>query len=242
MGCNLIVSVFGQWTGNAVLGLLLGAVLDTAGIHDEVTQTNINLGLSCLHFALGILSAFMVRYIGRRPMLIYTNVTLALVWFGMVVATSQHVRHGSAGAARAILALIFIFRIVFATGLTSLVILYPLEVLSFEMRAKGFALSALVVNAAGLVNQFAWPVALASIGWKTYIILMVWCLFQAWIIYRYLPETRNRTVSIRRISAGITITNMRDIAGGTRRDLQGSESPQRIASKAARQSSARFRK
>lgn len=190
----MIVSVFGQWTGNAVLGLLLSAVLDTAGIHDQVTQTNISLGLSCLQLVMGILSAFLVHHLGRRRILISTNVILSFVWLGMVIATSQHVNHGAVGAARAILALIFIFHIVFSLGLTSLVILYPLEVLSFEMRAKGFALSALVVNAAGLVNQFAWPVALASISWRTYIILMGWCLIQALIIYQYIPETRNRTV------------------------------------------------
>ena len=45
--------------------------------------------------------------------------------------------------------------------------LYPVEVLSFEGRAKGMAFSSLAVNAGGLLNQFAWPIALADIGWKT---------------------------------------------------------------------------
>ncbi len=45
------------------------------------------------------------------------------------------------------------------------------EVLSFEMRAKGMAFSSLAVNVGGLLNQFAWPVSLKNIGWKTYIIL-----------------------------------------------------------------------
>ena len=195
LACNLLVSVFGQWAGHAVLGLLLSAVLDTAGIRDQVSQTNINLGLACLQYAMAVTGAFLVDRIGRRRTLVFTMSTLGLVWLGMTVATSQHEQTGSVASARAILTLVCIFDIVFAGGLTSLVVLYPVEVLSFEMRAKGLAFSSLVVNAAGLVNQFAWPVALASIGWKIYVILMFWCFFQAVIIYLYIPETRRRTVS-----------------------------------------------
>jgi nitrate/nitrite transporter NarK len=62
------------------------------------------------------------------------------------------------------------------------------------MRAKGMAFSSLAVNAGGLLNQFAWPVALKAIGWKTYIVFVVWCAVQATIFYFFLPETKNRTV------------------------------------------------
>jgi hypothetical protein len=42
------------------------------------------------------------------------------------------------------------------------------------MRAKGMAFSNLAVAAGGLLNQFAWPVSLQKIGWKTYIIFSIW--------------------------------------------------------------------
>ena len=193
--CNLIVSVFGQWAGQAVLGQLLSAVLDTAGIHSAIAQTNLDLGFSCLQFVMAVCGAFLVDYIGRRSLLISTNITLGLIWFGMAIATSIHFRSGSVDSARAIVALIYMFKIVFSLGLTSVMVLYPVEVLSFEMRAKGLALSGLVVNAAGLLNEFAWPVALACLRWKTYIILAFWCLFQAVVMYVLIPETRGRTVS-----------------------------------------------
>lgn len=76
-----------------------------------------------------------------------------------------------------------------------LTVLCLVEVLSFEMRAKGMAFSSLAVNAGGLLNQFAWPVSLQNIGWKTYIIFVVWCVCQTAIIWRWFPETKNRTVS-----------------------------------------------
>lgn len=61
------------------------------------------------------------------------------------------------------------------------------------------AFSSLAVNAGGLLNQFAWPVALANIGWKTYIVFIVWCAIQTVVWYFFLPETRKRTVSFRNL-------------------------------------------
>ena len=49
---------------------------------------------------------------------------------------------------------------------------------------------------AQMLNQFAWPVALAKIGWHTYIIFTAWCGIQAFVIYFWIPETKNRTVRI----------------------------------------------
>lgn len=73
--------------------------------------------------------------------------------------------------------------------------LYPVEVLSFEMRAKGMAFSSLFVSIGTLVNQFGFPVALANIKWKTYFVFMIWCVIQTIVIYFIMPETKNRTVS-----------------------------------------------
>ena len=144
---------------------------------------------------MAIAGAFLVDLVGRRRLLVFTNTALGMVWLGMTIATSLHDRADSAGTARAILALIFVFGIIYACGFTSVQVLYAIEVLSFEMRAKGYAFTAMFVNLAGLFNQFVWPIALARIGWKTYIVLMFWCLFQAIVIYRFIPETRYRTVS-----------------------------------------------
>ena len=194
--CSTLVIVFAQCAGNTVLELLLSAVLDTAGIRNPVSQTNLNLGLSCLQLGMAVSGAFLVDLVGRRKLLIFTNAALGLVWFGMTIAGSLHAHHHSAGSAKGILALVFMFDIFYAGGWTSLQALYPVEVLPFEMRAKGYAFSIIFETGAGLLNTFAWPVALDSIAWRTYIILMFWCFLQTLVIYLVIPETRCRTVSI----------------------------------------------
>jgi hypothetical protein len=72
--------------------------------------------------------------------------------------------------------------------------LYPVEVLSFEMRAKGMAFSNLFTSVGLLANQFGVSVALERIAWRTYIVFCVWCFIQAAIIWMWVPETKGRTL------------------------------------------------
>lgn len=206
--CNLAVSCLSQWAGNAVLSYFLGSVLDTAGYTGAIAQANITLLNNCQQFAWAILGACLVDRVGRRPLLLFSFAGCAVVWLGMTIASSQFAAsyvgddangdpiYSNKAASKAALAMVFIFGAIFSIGITPLQALYPVEVLSFEMRAKGMAFSNLAVNAANLLNQFAWPVSMEKIGWKTYIIFTVWDVVQFGIVYVFLPETKGRTVSL----------------------------------------------
>ena len=97
-------------------------------------------------------------------------------------------------AARATIAFIFLFGAVYSIGITPLQALYPVEVLSYEQRAKGMAHSGFWVNSALVLNQWAVGMALAKIGWKTFIVWTTWCAVQTAIFYFLMPETRRRTL------------------------------------------------
>ena len=122
----------------------------------------------------------------------------SLCWVGVTAATSSYAASNSqdGAAAQATIAFIFIFGAVYSFNITPLQALYPVEVLSFEMRAKGMAFSNLAVNAGQCVNNLGWPVALKKITWHTYIIFCIWCSFQTVVWYFLLPETKGRTVCI----------------------------------------------
>lgn len=191
---NCIVSLFGQWAGNGVVSYFLIGFLETAGVTDSITQNNIAVGMNALQIVFAGLGCLFVDRFGRRPLLIGVNAACCVCWIGVTVACGQASMTGSKAASAATVAMVYLFQICFSFGWTPMQALYPVEVLSFEMRAKGMAFSNLMVAAGGMVNQFGFPVALQNIGWKTYIVFCVWCAVQTVVIYLLIPETKNRTL------------------------------------------------
>lgn len=140
----------------------LPAVLSTAGYTEDVTKANINLGYACFQFCFALVGAAFVDKIGRRPLMLGSMASVTVVWIGMTVASALFAQSGeeNGSAAKAVVAMIFIFGAFYSFGITPLQALYPVEVLSFEQRAKGMAFSSLSVAIGGLLNQFAWPISL----------------------------------------------------------------------------------
>ncbi|KAJ6780777.1 hypothetical protein PWT90_05681 [Aphanocladium album] len=204
--CSVSVAALAQWLGNAVLSYFLGSVLYNAGYTEPIQQSNITLINNVIQFVCACCGAVLVDRVGRRPLLIFSFAACTVVWLGMTIASSQFAAsyagktaddvpiYTNGNASRASLAMIFLFGAVFSVGITPLQGLYIVEVLSFEQRAKGMAFGNLAVNAAGLLNQFAWPVSMAKIGWKTYIIFIIWDAIMTVYVYFVLPETKGRTL------------------------------------------------
>lgn len=202
--CNCLVSLFGQWAGNNVVSYYLAAFLETAGIRDDAQQMDVAMGINAVQIAFAMLGATLTDIVGRRPMLIVVNIVCGLCWVGVTVPASignitdvddkAQADKVAPSVSRAVLAWVYIFQICYSVGWTPLQALYPVEVLSYEIRAKGMAFSSLFTSAAMLVMQFGIPVALKNIAWKTYIVFCVWCFIQSGILYFLVPETKNRTL------------------------------------------------
>ncbi|KAM0214190.1 hypothetical protein ACHAQD_005541 [Fusarium lateritium] len=202
--CNCLVSLFGQWAGNSIVSYYLSAFLDTAGIKGSKPQTNVAMGMNAVQIVFAALGATLTDTVGRRPMLLVVNLVCALCWIGVTVPASianitdlddkSQSDAVTGPVSKAILAWVYLFQIFYSIGWTPLQALYPVEVLSYEIRAKGMAFSSLFTSAAMLVMQFGIPVALERIAWKTYIVFCVWCVCQSIILYFLVPETKNRTL------------------------------------------------
>ncbi len=67
----------------------------------------------------------------------------------------------------------------------------PAEALETTMRAKGLALSGIIVSAIGFINQFAGPIALRNIGYKYIYIFVGWDVVESilWFIFGYVDST-----------------------------------------------------
>lgn len=192
--CAAAVSAFSQVTGQSGVSYFLPAMLTTTGITDPDTVLDINLGISLASGAAACTGAAVMDRYGRRRILITCCAALTLMWCGMLATTSQFSKTGSSSAAAGAVAFIFLVGTVFSAAYTPLQALYPVEVLGFEQRAKGMALQQIAGNAFGLINQFALPVALQRIGWKTYFAFFASCFAQAIYYYFIMVETKGHTL------------------------------------------------
>jgi hypothetical protein len=129
-------------------------------------------------------------------MMICTFSAATFIWLAAITAVAVNSKTDSNASSQGFVAMVFLFNATFAFGITPLQALYPVEVLSFEMRAKGMAFSNFFLTAAMLVNQFAYPIALEKIKWKLYIVFACWCPIQAFIVWMFIPETKNRTLEV----------------------------------------------
>lgn len=140
-----------------IVSYYLSAFLDTAGITDSIKQTNIAVGMNAIQIVFAALGASITDTVGRRPMLVIVNIVCGLCWIGVTVPASignitdvddkSQLDAVSPSVSKAVLAWVYIFQICYSVGWTPLQALYPVEVLSYEIRAKGMAFSSLFTSA-----------------------------------------------------------------------------------------------
>lgn len=105
----------------------------------------------------------MVDKFGRRGLLLFANAGCAITWVAMTAGASAHAKNpNNAAGGNAVVAFIFLFNIIFSFGFTPLQALYPVEVLSFEMRAKGMAFSSFVMNLGKLSSVVLYSMVMAN--------------------------------------------------------------------------------
>ena len=86
-----------------------------------------------------------------------------IVSLAMTAATAAvFVHNGSKAASTASIFFIYLFGVIFAFAYTSMQPIYPAEVMSNEMRAKGMGTFKLRAGAAGFFNIFVSPIALTN--------------------------------------------------------------------------------
>jgi MFS family permease len=132
-------------------------MLKGAGITDKNTQLLYNGVQNILSFAGALTGAFFTDRWGRRKQLLISTM-MFIVFFSMITAlnatnlvpnpdltSKDKMISKSNDQARAIIAIIFLFGFVYGVGYTPLQALYPVEVLSYESRAKGYLIANLQV-------------------------------------------------------------------------------------------------
>ncbi|ESK95148.1 mfs lactose [Moniliophthora roreri MCA 2997] len=191
----VLMGFFGQWSGNG-LGYFLTVLFGNAGVRSQDRRLVLNF-VNTIISALGAsIGTSLSDTVGRRKMWFwgtFGSACMLAIVTGCTAKFGLEGSHNIAGANAAI-AFIFLFGFVYSLAYTPLQALYPSECLAYNTRAKGMAMYSLAVSCAGLVGQYAGPIALQNISWKYYLVYVFWDLFECVIIWFFAVETKGRTL------------------------------------------------
>ncbi|KAF9878424.1 hexose transporter [Colletotrichum karsti] len=191
----LAVGFFSQWSGNGLISYYLSLILNSIGYTSQDTQTLINALMTLWGLIWGLIASFLVNRFRRRTMFLFSTLgSLAcyVTWTALQATYEQQTDltgSGSPALAKGVLAMIFLFNVVFNFGWGALQVTYVVEILPFNLRAKGLVLYNLFVAMALIFNQYANPVGVTNSKWKYYITYNVWLAFEAVVVYFLFVET-----------------------------------------------------
>ncbi|KAG7097320.1 hypothetical protein E1B28_004679 [Marasmius oreades] len=191
----LMMGFFGQWSGNG-LGYFLTVLFGNAGVRSQDRRLVLNFVNTVISAIGASIGTSLSDTVARRKMWFWGTLASAST---LVIVTGCTAKFGLEGSnnpdgANAAIAFIFLFGFVFSLAYTPLQALYPTECLAYNTRAKGMAMYSLAVSCAGLVGQYAGPIALQNISWRYYIVYVCWDLFECTMVWFFAVETKGRTL------------------------------------------------
>jgi MFS family permease len=170
----IILPVMMQLSGNGHVSYFLNEVLDSIGITSGSEQLTINGCLMIYNFVCAVFCACLVEYLGRRRMFLtcITGMLITYVVWTVLSAVNQERNFKQHSLAQGMLAMIFLYYFAYGMGLTGLPYLYLTEILPYNLRAKGIAISQFTGKLVLIYNGFVNPIAMEAIAWKYYIVIV----------------------------------------------------------------------
>ncbi|KAF5566706.1 hexose transporter [Fusarium phyllophilum] len=162
---------FHQWSGNGLVSYYIAPVLRSIGINSQEDITLTNGILQIWNMIVAMTGANLVNRVGRRNFITKSEATGA-----------------------GILTCVIFFASSYSICWNPLAVAYPVEILPFNIRAKGIALLMGSIKGASFFNQFVNPIGLKNLGWKYYIVYCVWLCVVLITVFFMFPETKNRSL------------------------------------------------
>ena len=176
MGIIIALGFFSQWSGNGLVSYYLNKVFNEIGITGSSTQLLLNGLLQVWNLFWAVLAAVLVNRLGRRFLFLTSAALMTLFYAAQAICFAEYSKHGVPAAGHAVVVFVFLFFVGYNIAYASLVISYTVEILPFHIRSKGFSVFSFVISLALIFNQYVNPSALAALGWKYYVSLLLWCI------------------------------------------------------------------
>ncbi|KAI0066160.1 hexose transporter [Artomyces pyxidatus] len=186
----LALAWFSQWSGNGLVSYYLKKVLVNIGITNSTDQLLINGILQIWNLFWAVGASFFVDKVGRRPLFLISTAGMLGAFCVQTACTAEYLKHGGDSLAHTVIAFIFIYYAFYDIAFSPLIVSYTVEILPYQIRAKGFTIFNFTISCALIFNQYVNPIALDHISWKYYIVYCCWLAFELVYLFLFLVETK----------------------------------------------------
>uniref|UniRef100_A0A060T8J8 ARAD1D12012p n=1 Tax=Blastobotrys adeninivorans TaxID=409370 RepID=A0A060T8J8_BLAAD len=187
-------SWFGNFTGSQVISYYLPTMLSNLGVGSTEMTLLLNAIYAIAQWVFAVAGAFMHDIVGRRKMMLMATAGIVVCFSCVAIGASQYEKTGSEPSSVASIVFIYIFGCIFASTYTSLQPIYPAEVLTTQMRAKGMAFYQAIFNVSGFILAYTGSMAMEKMGFWYYVFFAFWNAFVFCIIFMWYVETKGRSL------------------------------------------------
>lgn len=180
-------SVIVMLPGTNIVTFYFGDMLSNAGINSATTQLQINIVLTAWTLVVAIVSSWYTDKLGRKWLCSFSLVGQIVALFLLGALTKLYGSSSNNSGIYGTIAMIFLYNAFYAWGITPLTVLYPPEVLSYEIRAIGMSIYTFTTKLCGLFVAMVIPFGLKTMGYQFYFlnacfdILMVAFVALVWV-------------------------------------------------------------
>lgn len=167
-------------------------MIQNAGIDDTNTQLLLSAINPIMSMIAALIGTSFLDRVGRRPMMMGALTGCCACFVLLTAFTAESV--GNQNLAYGVIVSIYLYAISFSVGMNPCQTLYPTECLENRTRAKGTSLKFLSVNIAMILNMYGISVGIEAIGWKLYLVYIIWMVIEIAVMYFYFPETAGKTL------------------------------------------------
>ncbi|KAJ5793663.1 Major facilitator superfamily domain general substrate transporter [Penicillium paradoxum] len=187
----VLYSFFQQWNGGGIITYYLVPSLQQLNIDDSKQQLGINIGTTGVYFVFTAVGSLLVDKLNRRTLIFVGLISMIIFQVATTITAWQYSLHATSAVAALTLLWIFLYQTFSATFVATMHNLYPIEILSLPLRAKGMGLYGLIQGGAGAAQSYGIGVGIAKVGYKIWVVYIVYNSIQLVLSYFFFPETSN---------------------------------------------------
>ncbi|KAI2732622.1 hypothetical protein CBS147332_1761 [Penicillium roqueforti] len=184
-----LYSLFQQWNGGGIITYYMVPSLQQLGIKSEKQLLGINIGTTAVYFVFTAAGALIVDKFRRRTMIFVGLISMIVFQTATTITSWQYSLHATTAAAALTILWIFLYQTFSATFVATMHNLYPIEILSLPLRAKGMGLYGLIQGGAGAVQTYGIGVGIQKVGYKIWVVYIVYNSIQLVLSWLFFPET-----------------------------------------------------